>query len=319
MKQHNKQHNRVQLFSSIPLDILELVFTLADMTLKMYNTFCTVSKTWKGILSEEKWYYIVRCNSLLPITSKGQAAAMCAQGFGVFQGRRGRETRYDSDPWGIRYHLNHCESLHLKHWHVDVLNIVNDYIKGSINNNINNNIFCFNSLNVLWGRTEFSRFLSRMGAASDDRSISHAGHLDILRPTFTPGWQHFDRELGSAYIQSRHIKSQLISTVQNGLFPLVVIDIMSARVGNKEHMQHIANIIRSLKGFQVLGISVPVIVFGKRYGPYVMDIWPMTAASWFPGCVEHDMWYDTGYAETQGYAETDTGYPQTDSAWKRVI
>jgi len=86
--------------------------------------FVTIELFGFLVKSEEKWYHTVRCNSLLPITSQGQAAAMCAQGFEVFRSSR-QFVRYDSDPWGISYHLNRPPKHlgHLKHWHVDVLNI----------------------------------------------------------------------------------------------------------------------------------------------------------------------------------------------------
>lgn len=264
---HPTTKERASKWREFPTDILEIVF--GDLSLHDYNAFRHVCKTWHVVLLDTKWYRNVRRNTLLPITSKGQSQAMCKNGFGGIRLTRGISWSYADDPWGYSpYH-----AYYLMYWHVDVLNAINKYIiEGG-----DNNVFCFNSTNVGWGRTEFTKFLGRMGAASD-------GHK----------WHRFERDHGgNAYKQAGSIKSQILDTVRRGLFPLVAVDIMSGYVGDKNHMQHIANILRQLRRFRVFGIYVPVVVFAKRYGPST-DIFPTTAANWISNVrQEKDMWYDT--------------------------
>lgn len=251
-----------------PTDILEILFE--SLALDEYNAFRIVCKTWHMFLLDPKWYRIVRRNTRLPITPKGQSHAMRKNGFGgIHLTRKFVPWSYGDNPWG---HSPYRE-YYLMYWHVDVLNAINKYIvEGG-----DDNVFCFYSGNVGWGRTEFTRFLGRMGAASDDLT-----------------WHHFAREHGNAYKQARSIKSQILDTVRKGLFPVVAVDIMSGNVGDKNHMQHIANILRQLRRFRVFGIHVPVVVLAKRYGPST-DIFPTTAAQWLSNVrQEKDMWYNTG-------------------------
>lgn len=264
-----KQRASAAKSPELPTDTLQIVFE--TLALDEYNAFRLVCKTWRIVLIDRTWYRIIRRNTLLPITPEGQSRAMCKNGFaGIRWTRNHISWSYEDNPWG--YPSLHRE-YYLMCWHVDVLRAINEYIiEGG-----DNNVFCFNSTNVGWGRTEFTKFLGRMGAASD----GYTCHC-------------FDRSLGNAYKQARSIKSQILDTIRRGLFPIVAVDIQSGNVADKDHMQHIANILRQLRRFRIFGIYVPVVVFAKRYGPDY-NIFPTTAADWLSNVKqEKDMWYDTG-------------------------
>ena len=212
-----------------PSDILELVF--AGMDIKEYHACRRVCKTWHLLLTGTAFLRVVRSNALLSISDYLQAP----------RSRHGR-------------------ALHLLRWHGDVFEKINEYIR----HGGDNNVFCFYSHSVSWGRTCFTAMFVEMGFVLADVDT----RVRIGR-------------------YAKKITSQLFSTVRKGFFPVVVVD-MKYYQQIKQHYRRLATIIQRLKCVRIFGILVPVVVLSPFVWGELGNFLPKDANVTF-------MWKDTGF------------------------
>ena len=98
------------LWQELPTDTMEIVFE--GLGVNEYNAFRLVCKLWHTMFLHKKWYGVVRRNTLLPITSKGQSHAMCKNNCARYVSRVYTRS-YEDNPWGDH---SRCYLRHIGTW-----------------------------------------------------------------------------------------------------------------------------------------------------------------------------------------------------------